>query len=306
MKKWVYFLFIGLMAFTAITVSIDEQSEEDQMSNDLDIQGHRGARGLLPENTIPAFKKALDLKVSTLELDLAVTGDGQLIVSHEPWISPEVCLAQGGEEIPHDQDRKLNIFRMTYEEVKSYDCGSKEHDRFLQQEKIVAYKPLLTDMIQTSEAYGDEIGYTEFNYNIEIKSLPQGDKIYHPVPSEFSDLVYSTVGSLLSWERVTIQSFDFRVLQYFNEKYPDVQLVALVENLDSWQSNIEALGFTPDVYSPYFKHLTQDNIPAIQEAGMKVVPWTVNTAEEMNQLIEWGVDGIITDYPNIAVNLKAQ
>ncbi|MFZ9044633.1 MAG: glycerophosphodiester phosphodiesterase family protein [Cyclobacteriaceae bacterium] len=302
--KWHHLLFIGIILFASCRQS--QPSDELHKKIGLDIQGHRGARGLMPENTLPAFKKALDLKVNTLELDLSVTKDGQLVVSHEPWISPEICLSQEGEEISEHQNRQFNIFQMTYEEVRSYDCGSKQHERFPEQERHASYKPLLVDMVKESEAYGEEIGYQDFNYNIEIKSRPQGDTIFHPVPAEFSDLVYSTIGSLLSWDRVTIQSFDFRVLRYFNENYPEVQLVALVENQDSWEVNIEKLGFTPKIYSPYYKSLRKEDLEAIQAAGMEVVPWTVNTAEEMTQLIEWGVDGIITDYPNIAVNLNAQ
>ena len=170
----------------------------------VDIQGHRGARGLLPENTIPAFKKALDLGVTTLELDLCVTGDGQLIVSHEPWISPNICRSPDGEDIPPEQDMQFNIYRMDYDQIRQYDCGSKPYGRFPDQQKIPVSKPLLTDMIAAVRAHGHKIGYTDFGYNIEIKSQPQGDDLFHPRPAVFSEMVYRALDTLTGWEQVTI------------------------------------------------------------------------------------------------------
>jgi glycerophosphoryl diester phosphodiesterase len=97
---------------------------------------------------------------------------------------------------------------------------------------------------------------------------------------------------------VTIQSFDFRVLQVFRKKYPHVKLAALVENQKSWEENIKALGFTPDIYSCYYELLTKDIVLALQKKKMKVIPWTVNERADMDRLLDWGVDGLITDYPN--------
>lgn len=303
MKNLFIFTIAVTLSFAACQQSTSNKTPDSKPMYNLDIQGHRGARGLMPENTIPAFKKALDLRVTTLELDLSVTGDGHLIVSHEPWISAEICQDKSGNTISEESKSQLNVFQMTYNEVRSYDCGSKVNERFPEQQKISVGKPLLENMIKEAEAYGEGIGYTNFGYNIEIKSMPQGDELYHPVPSEFSDLVYSTLDSLLAWDRVTIQSFDFRVLKYFNRTYPDVSLVALIENDNSWEENIKELGFNPEIYSPYYKLLSKRTVTEIQQEGIKVIPWTVNTAGEMNELIDWGVSGIITDYPNIAVNL---
>lgn len=301
--KTILTLVILSVLFAACKPSDSSNIVDDKPEFNLDIQGHRGARGLMPENTIPAFKKALELGVSTLELDLSVTGDGQLIVSHEPWISSEICQEQSGKAISSAQESLLNIFQMTYDEVRSYDCGLKVNERFPEQQKMAVSKPLLLDMVNEVEAYGREIEHVGFRYNIEIKSMPQGDEVFHPVPSDFSDLVYTTLDTLLDWDRVTIQSFDFRVLQYFNQTYPEVSLAALIENEDPWEKNIRELGFNPEIYSPYFKQLTKNSVAEMQQEGIQVIPWTVNTADEMNELIEWGVTGIITDYPNIAVNL---
>lgn len=135
-----------------------------------DIQGHRGARGLKPENTIPAFMFALDSGATTLEMDLAITKDGQVIVSHEPWMSAAICLDPSGMEIKEKEEKKFNIFKMTYEQVKSWDCGSKKNVRFPEQENFSAVKPLLRDVIVTAENHIKNYSHYEVDYNLEINS----------------------------------------------------------------------------------------------------------------------------------------
>ncbi|MEM7107954.1 MAG: glycerophosphodiester phosphodiesterase [Bacteroidota bacterium] len=268
------------------------------MSQKTDIQGHRGARGMLPENTIPAFIYALDQGVTTLELDLAVTKDQQVVVSHEPWISAEICLDENKNELPEGRD--LNIYAMTYVEVRSYDCGSKVHKRFPTQEKVATYKPLLSDVIKSSERHIKSYTRYEVDYNIEIKSHPQSDGKYHPTPKEFSDLVYKLIDQYLPMERIVIQSFDFRVLKYWHKQYPNVRLAALVENQKSIDTNLANLGFKPDIYSPDYKLLSKAKVANLKSRGIKVIPWTVNDTTSMQQLMDWKVDGLITDYPNRA------
>lgn len=264
----------------------------------IDIQGHRGARGLFPENSIPGFIHALDLGVTTLEMDLAVTRDNRLVVSHEPHMSATICLDSTGAAIASDSALIFNIFQMSYEEVAQFDCGSVEHPRFPQQRKLSTLKPLLSQVIDTAETHAKASGRALPYYNIEIKSKPQGDNRYHPAPTQFSDLVYRSVGELLPWSRVTIQSFDFRVLQYFHQTYPEVRLALLIENKLPFDSNIDSLGFVPQIYSCHFPLLSRQTIAKLQDKGMKVIPWTVNEVKDMQQLLDWGVDGLITDYPN--------
>jgi len=270
----------------------------------LDIQGHRGARGLMPENTIPAFKKAIDEGVTTLELDVVITKDNQVVVSHEPYMSASICSKPNGEPVEKKEAEDFNIYQMTYAEVAAFDCGSRGNERFPLQEKQSVAKPLLSEMITQAEAYAKEMNVAPLSFNIEIKSTPKGDGISHPQVPEFSKLVYETINKYLPKERFTLQSFDFRVLQYWHKEYPDVTLVALIENMKSAEKNVEALGFTPEIYSPYYKLLSRKKVEAIHEMGMKVVPWTVNTKKEMEALVEMGVDGIITDFPDIAKTLK--
>ncbi len=268
-----------------------------------DLQGHRGARGLRPENTIPAFMIALDSGATTLELDLAVTKDKQLIVSHEPWMSSSICLNADGSSIEPDQEKKLNIYQMTYEEVSRFDCGSKGNEKFPEQIKLGISKPLLTDVIIAVEKQIRSYTQYEVDYNIEIKSSPLGDNKFHPTPKVFSDLVYTIVDQYLPLERIVIQSFDFRVLKYWHQKYPEVRLAALIENTKSIQANLSSLGFNPSVYSPHFKLLTKEKVTYLHSLHIRVIPWTVNEITDMNRMLQWGVDGFITDYPDRAASL---
>jgi glycerophosphoryl diester phosphodiesterase len=287
-----------------------------------DLQGHRGARGLKPENSIPAFITALNYGVTTLELDVVITKDKQVVVSHEPWMSSEVCLLPDGSPIQRTEEMSYNIYELTYDEVKQFDCGSKGNERFSEQEKMAAVKPLLKSVIISVEDHIKSYTQYEVDYNIEIKSRKEGDGKYHPSPEEFSELVYNLVDQYLPWERVVIQSFDLRVLKYWNAKCPNVRLAFLVENTKSPQKNLEELGFIPSAYSPYFKLLKKEHIdylrtlkPSIKSttplvAGtstptvrLRIIPWTVNETEDMKRMRDLGVDGLITDYPNRAAEL---
>ena len=270
----------------------------------LDIHGHRGARGLLPENTIPAFMKAIELGVTTLELDVVITKDGQVVLSHEPYMSSGICSTPSGEPVSRKKAKDFNIYEMTYEEVKAFDCGSRGNANFPEQQKMKVSKPLLTDLIETVEKHLADNNLPKVGYNIELKSSKKYDNLFHPNVKTFSDIVQGTIAEKLSTDRYTIQCFDFRILQYFHKTYPEVTLVALIEGVKGVKANIEELGFTPEVYSPYFKLIGEKDIQLCHDMGMKVVPWTINKVEDMQRMINKGVDGIITDYPDRAKAIK--
>jgi len=282
-----------------------------------DVQGHRGARGLMPENTIPAFLLALDSGVATLEMDLAITKDRQVIVSHDPWMSAAFCLDPSGNEIKEKDENKYNIFQMSYDQVKGWDCGLKGNSNFPEQKKIKVSKPLLADVIVATENHIKNFTKYEVDYNIEIKSTVEGDRKFHPKPEEFSDLAYKIIDQYLPWERVIIQSFDIRVLKYWHQKYPTVRLALLVENLNESSENLHELGFFPDIYSPDYHLLDKNEVKHLHALTptrilnskqkvrpMRVIPWTVNDEKEMTELKAMGVDGIITDYPDRARKLN--
>ena len=265
-----------------------------------DVQGHRGARGLMPENTIPALIRALDAGVSTLEMDLAITQDRHVILSHEPWMSSEICTDAQGNTFTARQEKDFNIFEMTYEQVMQFDCGFRGHPRFPEQQPKALFKPLLKDVIVAVEDHIKNVTRFEVDYNIEIKSQPDGDNKFHPTPQEFSDMVYALLDQYLPMDRVIIQSFDFRVLKYWHEKYPDIRLAVLVEDKRPVEAHLNELGFEPQIYSPDYQLLTRKKVEYLHTKKIKVIPWTVNEIGEMLALKGMGVDGFITDYPDRA------
>jgi glycerophosphoryl diester phosphodiesterase len=269
-----------------------------------DVQGHRGSRGLLPENSIPGFLLALDSGVTTIELDVVITKDKHVVLSHEPWMSGDICQDSLGNVIQEKDEKKFNIYNLTYEQVKQFDCGSIGNKAFPRQTKTETTKPLLSDVIAAVEYHIKSYGSYEVDYNIEIKSSPAGDKKFHPSVDEFSDLVYKLLDEYLPLERVVIQSFDFRVLRYWHKKYPHVRLSLLVENTKSVEANLADLGFKPHVFSPYFKLLSKEKVQYLRSQKIRVIPWTVNEVSDMLSLKGMGVDGFITDYPDRARKYK--
>ncbi|MBC8152534.1 MAG: glycerophosphodiester phosphodiesterase, partial [Bacteroidetes bacterium] len=264
-----------------------------------DLQGHRGCRGLMPENTIPAFLKALDLGVTTLELDVVISKDKQVVVSHEPYFNSAFSIGPDGKSVGKSEEKGLNLYQMNYVDIKRYDVGSNGNPAYPEQQKLKTYKPLLSEVIEQAEAYRNAKNLPAFSYNIELKSEPSEYNRSQPEPAAFCDLVQAIIKEQLPPKRrfadaITIQSFDFGILKQWRQgaeadKYPKVQLAALVENLRSPEKNMEELGFKPDIYSPYYKLLSQDKIARLHEQGIRVIPWTVNQRDDMTRLKTWGV-----------------
>ena len=268
----------------------------------MDWQGHRGARGLYPENTIGAMSEALKYpEVTTLELDVVISKDGEVVVSHEPWMGEEICLNPKGKAV---KERAINLYKLTYKEIAKYDCGRKVHPRFPEQKKIKETKPLLRTLLKETEQMVQASG-RKIEYNIEIKSTPEDEKDgFQPAVGEFTDKVIKVINESVGARRVYIQSFDWRVLEYLHKTYPDFKTVALIEEAFEPESTLKKLSFAPTVFSPYFKNLSADHVKYFRKRGIMVVPWTVNEVEDMKNVLRLGVDGIITDYPNRIQTLK--
>jgi len=271
-----------------------------------DKEGHRSCRGLMPENTIAAMKKAVDLGVTTLEMDAVITADDEVILSHEPFFNHEITTKPDGSFVKEAEEKSLNIYLMTYAEVKTFDVGLKPHPRFPQQQKIAAAKPLLREVIDTIKAYCQQKGVPFPQFNIETKSQPTTDNVYHPAPAEFVERLMAVVKEKKIESAVIIQSFDFRTLQYLHQHYPTIRTAMLVEGYDkrSLDELVNALGFTPTIFSPASVLVTKEVVEGCHQKGMKVIPWTMNDATEMKSLIQAGVDGIISDYPNLFAGLR--
>lgn len=274
-------------------------------AQEFDIQGHRGCRGLLPENSIQAMLKAIDLGVTTLEMDVVISKDNQVLLSHEPFLSYEIALDLDGKAIEEKDEKSYNLYQMNYEQIKQYDCGSKIHPRFLEQKKIKTYKPLLSEVIDSVEHY-IQIKYPgkKICYNIETKTTIEGDGIFHPKTEDFVNLMVKVIKEKQIDDRVFIQSFDVRTLGFLHKEYPEFKTVLLVENELSIDENLKALGFNPDVYSPYFKLLDKKKVNYLHQKKIKVIPWTVNDKKDMIRIMKMGVDGLISDYPNRFFEVK--
>jgi len=271
----------------------------------IDVQGHRGCRGLLPENTIPAFMKAMELGVTTLELDLVISKDKQVIISHEPFFNHEIS-SLNGKKIRKREEKSHNIYNLTREELKAYDVGLNTHKRFPEQQNIPAEKPTLVELAKAVHQKSKALGQTLPYFNVEIKRVPEQDGTFHPSAQEFAELVIKAIytGGI---EKVTyIQSFDPASLEASRKIDKTIPLVFLIANKDGNEKNLKKLSFTPEVYSPYYKLVNEKMVSFCKENKMKLIPWTVNEKKEMMDMMELGVDGIISDYPDLLLEVVTE
>ncbi|RAK68431.1 glycerophosphodiester phosphodiesterase family protein [Hymenobacter edaphi] len=264
-----------------------------------DLQGHRGCRGLMPENTVPAMRRALALGVTTLEMDLAISQDRQVLLSHDPYLNADFVLGPDGQPLPPAEGKALRLFGLPYAAIRRYDVGSKPYAKFPRQQKLRTYKPLLAEVIDSAEAYARLKHLPAPRYNLETKTTPAGDAVLHPAPAEFVDLLLAVVAAKGTLARTTIQSFDPRTLEVVHRRYPAVQTALLVENQDGLDANLQRLSFRPAIYSPQHRLVTPALVQACHQRGVRVIPWTVNTAAEAARLRAQQVDGLITDYPDM-------
>ena len=269
----------------------------------IDIQGHRGARGLLPENSLPGMALALELGVTTLELDVAVSSDGQVVLSHEPWFNADICSGPNGEALTEEEGREHSLWHMSYAEIARFDCGRRGNPRFPDQQPMSAVKPLLSDVLELAEGFDRQPGLDPIRYNVEIKSSPARDSVYTPRPPAFARSVYEVLVRHGVLDRTTVQSFDPRPLEAMHTIDPLVTLALLVDNDDGLAANLDRLSFTPNIYSPHQRLVSPGMVAEAHGRGLRVIPWTVNEADAMRTLLEMGVDGLISDYPDRALSV---
>jgi len=266
-----------------------------------DKQGHRGCRGLMPENTLPALLHALELGVTTLEMDVVFTKDSVPILSHEPFFNHEITTLPDGLTISEEQEKSLNIFQMTFAETQQYDVGLKPHPRFPRQQKMAVHKPSLASVFDAVTGWCKEHKKPLPFFNIETKTTAFTDDRYHPAPAAFVEGLMKLIQAKEMQSQVMIQSFDIRTLQYLHKEYPAVAALLLVEDYDHrpLDSQLSSLGFTPAVYSPHYSLVTPALVADCHRLGMRLIPWTVNEKGKIEMLQKMGVDGIITDYPDL-------
>lgn len=287
-----------LPLFTLLFLNVFAQKQK------FDVQGKAGARGIMPENTIKGMLKALDLGVHTLEMDAVISKDKQVVLSQEPYFNNEISLQPNGKAITLKDQKNFNIYKMNYDEIRKFDVGSKVHNRFPGQMKYKASKPLLSETIDAVEQYVKENKLAKPVYSIETKTIKNGDNEFHPEPAEFVDLIMDVINNKKLAKRVIIESFDMRTLQYLHEKYPKIQTSLLIDEKEPFETYIEKLGFKPTIYSPYSILVGKGLVDRCHAMGIKIIPWTVNTIKDIKYFMDLGVDGVITDYPNLISQIQ--
>jgi glycerophosphoryl diester phosphodiesterase len=293
----------------------------------LDLQGHRGARGLSPENSLPAFAQALGIGVTTLELDTAVTQDGVVVVSHDATLNPDITRGSDGQWLTRSD---IAIHSLTYAQLQQYDVGRIRPRttyalRFSAQRAIDGTRiPQLADVF----ALARRAGNNTVRFNIETKLSPEQPR-QTPAPEVFARALIRVVRAEKLESRVTIQSFDWRTLQIVQQEAPQIATVYLSAQ-QPWLDNIRAgstssawtAGFHVSRYagsvprmikaaggalwSPYFGDVTHEAVREAQQVGLKVVVWTVNEPRDITRMIDLGVDGIISDYPDRLRRITAE
>jgi glycerophosphoryl diester phosphodiesterase len=270
-----------------------------------EIQAHRGARAFFPENTVQAFCHAASLGVRVLELDLVVSKDHEIVVSHDPWLSAPLCSdAQG---VPLSEP--CTIYDMLYADIATFDCGW-PHPSFPQQARVVSCKPLLSAVFRVVDAFMAHAGLgCSMIYNLEIKSWPDKDGLFHPPPAHYAELVVQLVEAAGLSSRVRIQSFDERVIREAWKLNPQLCYGLLIDhrNRNNGAGDIDRLlamlGFIPAYLNPHLSLVDRELTDLLHERGIRMIPWTVNAPEEMLAMQQIGADGIITDYPERAIAL---
>jgi len=245
----------------------------------------------------------LVLGADVLELDVVISADEQVVVSHEPWLSASLCLRADGQPISPETERDFNLYKLPYEYIRRCDCGQQPHSRFPEQQLQAAYKPLLREVFQAVERRAQELNRLPVRYSIEVKSTPGEDNIFHPVPARFVELVLKEVQAAGVLTRASFISFDKRALQAAHQQAPELPLGLLVEDADPFQKHLQALGFIPTLYGPEFSLVDAQLMTEVRVHNMHIVPWTVNEVADMRRLLALGVDGITTDYPDQLLRL---
>lgn len=254
---------------------------------------------MYPENTIVAFIEAIKLGVNTLEMDVVVSKDGLLVVSHYPTINCDFCNYCDDSK----EKKESRIYKMNYDYIKTIDCGTKANEKFPEQKKMFAAKPLLSDVIDTVEKYIQQNHLPPVQYNIETKSTQEGDDVDQPKPAVFAKLLYDLLKQKNVLSKSIIQSFDIRTLQVIHQIDSNATTALLIFDLDNFEKNLKQLGFSPTIYSPNFILVNDKLIQKCHDLKIKIIPWTVNDEDKMIKLKQLGVDGVITDYPNRAIKV---
>ncbi len=294
-----------------------------------DLQAHRGGRDLRPENTMSAFIHAIDLGVTTLELDVAMTKDAVIVISHNPYLSNTLVQNAAGEYV--SENPRQYIKDMTFDELSSYTVGVlnsttsyyRKHKTQLPQEN--EHIPSLEMLF----SYVDQLGLESLHFNIEIKTYPQHPQ-YTVDKKFFASAVLALIQKYDKEAVCTIQSFDWSVLSLIKATESPVAVSCLTSrylriegktfnlrpheagpspwldgfDIDDYDSISELVyDFGADIISPYYKDITRTDVKEAHALGLQIIPWTIDNPVVMKRMISWGVDGIITDRPDLLLEM---
>ena len=275
-----------------------------KLADHIDVQAHRGGAGLWPENTLTSMTNATLLGVNTLELDLQISKDGQVVVSHDAYFHSRYATRPDGSVVKAD-DPKEYIYTMPYDSVARYDVGMRPSEVWPGKEQSPAIKPLATVLIDSIETLTRQRGLDPMRYNIEIKCKKGKDEgVNWPEYHEFVDKCVELLLSKNLGDRLVIQCFDVRALNYMHEKYPQLKLSYLTGKKDTdWDTYMGKLNFTPDWLSPEHSTVDAKMVENCRKAGIRLVPWTVDDESEIQRMIDLNVEAIISNYPDRVLKL---
>ena len=324
-------LFSGLAALTIYSGfnTIDISTTYAKVNYDVfDLEAHRGGRDVRPENTLYSYAYAIELGATSIECDMQLTKDGQIVMSHNPILNSDITRDKNGNYI---ENNKYDIRLMTVDELKKFDVGVMDQNcgeyydlhgktQFTYDAKI----PTLEELMQLIQSYGDK----NIVLNIETKSYPDPASAGYKNnadPKKFVEVFNNIVKKYDMEDRVVLQSFDWQTLIEMKKLNPNISTSALWQEQPSWGRDSESLrryekkkspwlggldikdyqgnpvkaahAIGADIISPYYTEISKQDVDEAHSLGMKVVPWTVNNEKDMNMLLDMGVDGIISDKP---------
>jgi len=324
-------LLSGLAALTIYSGfnNIDISTTYAKVNYDVfDLEAHRGGRDVSPENTLYSYAYAIELGATSIECDMQLTKDGQIVMSHNPILNSDITRDENGNYI---ENNKYDIRLMTVDELKKFDVGVMDPNcgeyydlhgktQFTYDAKI----PTLEELMQLIQSYGDK----NIVLNIETKSYPDPASAGYKNnadPKKFVEVFNNIVKKYDMEDRVVLQSFDWQTLIEMKKLNPNISTSALWQEQPSWGRDSESLrryekkkspwlggldikdyqgnpvkaahAIGADIISPYYTEISKQDVDEAHSLGMKVVPWTVNNEKDMNMLLDMGVDGIISDKP---------
>lgn len=263
------------------------------------LQGHRGCRGHYPENSFEAFKHALSLGVDAIELDVVISADGAVIISHEPYMAADLCLDPEGKTISREKEKEFNLYKMTTPEIAKWSYGTLEYSKFPDQKKVKSSKLSLEEMIAALDKLNPDY---HPQLTIEIKSHPDGDKRFHPEPKPYAERVLHIIEKLPDHWPVALQSFDIRIIRALDSLQSPFPLIVLNDQRKVEIEDVcEELKFVPEGWGSHHELITEDVVESCISLGVELSAWTVNDRAEAERLFNLGVRNFITDYPELFV-----